>query len=65
MISKTKKDLNDTPKTAGPRMNKTDKQIKLEQKLDELLDIQKYLNRIYRDNITEKVNRKKIEALLE
>lgn len=64
MILKTKKDLDDTPNVGGPRMNKSNKQIELEERLEDLLTIQKYLNTIYRDNITEKVNRKKIELLL-
>ena len=64
MISKTKKELDETPDIGGPRMSKSSKQIELEEKLDNLLTIQKYLNTIYRDNITEKVSRKKIEALL-
>ena len=65
MISKTKKELDETPDIGGPRMSKSSKQIELEEKLDNLLTIQKYLNTIYRDNIKEKVSRKKIEALLE
>lgn len=64
MILKTKKDIDDTPIVGGPRMNKSNKMIELEEKLENLLTIQKYLNTIYRDNITEKVDRKKIKMLL-
>lgn len=52
------------PDTILQKQNRTGKREKISEKIDELLDVQKYLNRIYRDNITEKLNKQKIKILL-
>ena len=64
-IASKKKQFEKAPEqTTSERINKTGKKEKINQKIDELLDIQKYLNAIYRDNITEKVDKRKIKLLL-
>ena len=52
------------PQTAIERINNSGKREKINQKIDELLDVQKYLNKIYRDNINEKLDERKIKILL-
>tara|TARA_R110002110_G_scaffold331155_1_gene542352 strand:+ start:27 stop:482 length:456 start_codon:yes stop_codon:yes gene_type:complete len=64
-IASKKKQFEKAPaQTAIERRDRTGKREKINQKIDELLDIQKYLNAIYRDNITEKVDKRKIKILL-
>ena len=64
-IANKKKQFEKAPaQTAIERRDRTGKREKINQKIDELLDIQKYLNRIYRDNITEKIDKEKIKILL-
>lgn len=64
-IASKKKQFEKAPEqTAMERRERTGKREKINQKIDELLDIQKYLNRIYRDNINEKVDKEKIKILL-
>ena len=52
------------PQTAIERRDRTGKRENINQKIDELIDVQKYLNRIYRDNINEKIDKEKIKILL-
>ena len=64
-IANKKKQFEKAPaQTAIERRDRTGKREKINQKIDELLDIQKYLNAIYRDNITEKIDKEKIKILL-
>mgnify|MGYP003624977990 CR=1 FL=1 len=64
-IANKKKQFEKAPaQTAIERRDRTGKREKINQKIDELLDIQKYLNTIYRDNITEKIDKEKIKILL-
>ena len=64
-IEKAKKKFEKLPpETAMERLNRTGKRVKINEKIEELLEVQKYLNRILRDDISEELDNRKIRILL-